>query len=696
MKKSYLALLLALFILLSGCGSDPSPSGTPAPADTPNTGNAADASGSVQAAETVPATVPADGDPGDVTCKGSYTAEADADTVVATAGSAKLTNDELQVWYWAEVAQYRSEAHETAPDFTRPLDTQACGIDSSVNSWQQYFLREALDAWHSAQALVLQSRDVPQTWEEAYQPNLENHETYMTGMPATEFLYGYDEYYEPNTMHQAYLDALPDTLDQLARDKGYDDAAAMASAAFGASEDALHAAVQANNLGYMYFTELSYDIEPSEEELAAYCEENQAGFDAAGTQVDIRHILLVPENVLKEEENPHLWKPPSEITEPIVLEYVEVAADGTVTCSELAWENCEQKADTLLEEWNSDKLRKSEFTFAELAVKNSQDTGTALDGGAYYGIQKGQLIAALDEWCFDPARQVGDTGIVRSPYGVHILYLAASRENAYALAQEDYYRQQQAALIAAALERYPMEVRYSDIALTEAEGTVAAGELLYPDVAHERFPEIPLYLQQDYPTTKYGAFKITTNGCGITSMAMLASYMADDELTPPEMCARYGDYSHSNGTDGMIFNYEPAVMGFYLREKTYDHRVARAALEEGQVVISVQHNGYWTRGGHYIVCESITEDGLVQVRDSNIYNYSKLKAHLEDLHKWSSITADGSGYWIFEDKITHIPACTRCGTGEAITESLLKADYLCEKCAPALLRRNTYLTGCEE
>ena len=50
---------------------------------------------------------------------------------------------------------------------------------------------------------------------------------------------------------------------------------------------------------------------------------------------------------------------------------------------------------------------------------------------------------------------------------------------------------------------------------------------------------------------------------------MLASYMADDELTPPEMCARYGNYSHKNGTDGMIFNYEPAVMGFYLRKKTY-------------------------------------------------------------------------------------------------------------------------------
>ena len=48
---------------------------------------------------------------------------------------------------------------------------------------------------------------------------------------------------------------------------------------------------------------------------------------------------------------------------------------------------------------------------------------------------------------------------------------------------------------------------------------------------------------------------------------------------------------------------------------------AKEALENGHLVVSVQHPGYWTRGGHYIVCESINEEGKVQVRDSNIYNY---------------------------------------------------------------------------
>ena len=64
---------------------------------------------------------------------------------------------------------------------------------------------------------------------------------------------------------------------------------------------------------------------------------------------------------------------------------------------------------------------------------------------------------------------------------------------------------------------------------------------------------------------------------------------------------------------------------------------------------------------------------------------------MDDAHKWGNITAAGSGYWIYDHKITRIPACSRCGAPEGVTESLLQQDYICEKCTPALLRRNTYL-----
>ncbi len=665
MKRKITVLLLVLALLLCGCDSKASQPFQSEKTEKTETETAA------ATEATVPATVAPDGNPEDVTCKGSYTGSGSLNTAVAAVGEQKLTNAELQIWYWAAVSQYRQENHETAPDFEKPLDAQPCEIDSGVNSWQQYFLKQALASWHTTGALTEHSIQVPMSVEEAYKPNLKNHETYLTDMPAREVLYGYHTYFRPNSMHQTYLDAIPENLRMLAQEKGYGDTAAMAKAAFGTSERTLESMVAAYNRSYMYFTDLSYDIEPTQEELDAYAAEYALSDAAQGRSVDFRQVLLIPQDV---------------------PETVEVAADGKVTCSEELWASCEAEAQKLLTDWQK-KTKHTEATFGEMARKHSRDAGTMVNGGLYQGIRQGQMTQVLDDWCFDPERQVGDTAIVRSDYGVHIVYFCASRDIAREAAETDYIRLQQLALISAAKESFPMEVTYSSIVLVEAEPAVSAGDLLYPDIAHERFPEMPLYLQQDYIGTMYGGFKITTNGCGITTFAMVASYLADEELTPPEMAGRYGRYSHANGTDGMIFNNESAVLGFYLREKTYDTRVALAALEEGHVVVSIQHPGYWTRGGHYIACECINEEGLIQVRDSNIYNYGKLKAHKTDGHKWGNITPAGSGYWIFEHKIRSIPACSRCGNPEGVTASLLHADYTCEKCEPALLRRNTYLQG---
>lgn len=691
MRKKYLGLLLTAALLLGvlcGCGDKPAPTTETVPETT----------GILEtAAPTVPATVPADGNPEDVTCKGSYTAETDANAVVASVGDAQLTNGQLQAYYWAEVAAYRQAEHETAPDFDRPLDTQACEIDDSVSSWQQYFLRRALNAWHGAQALVLQGQDEGLPVEEAYQPNLKNYEEYMTGMPATKYLYRYNKSYQPNTMHQAYLDNIPTMLEELAGDKGYGDASAMAREAFGTSAEAVAAFAELYNRGYMYVTSLGYYIETTPEEVEAYFAEGESTYAAegitrgSGKYVDIRHILLVPEEIVPEKANSSgETTAATERAQPVV-----VAEDGTVTCSDASWEACREKAEALLAGWQSDR-NASDATFADLANKNSQDPGSAIDGGAYRQLRKGQLMPLLDSWCFDESRQPGDTTILRSDYGYHILYFIGSTDIWYAEAEKDLTSRRQAELISAAREKYPAEIDYSAITLTQADGTVSTADVLYPDVAHERFPEIPLYLQQDYANTWYGGHLLRTNGCGITSFAMVASYLSDQEYTPPEMCARYGKYSFVNGTDGTIFNKESAVLGFYLKEKTYEPAVAKAALEEGHVVVSVHSQGYWTRGGHYIVLEKMNEDGTVQVRDSNIYNYGRIQAHKDDKHTWGSVTTSGLGYWIFEHKVTHIPACVRCGDPEGVVESLLAEDYYCEKCGPAMLRRETYLTACGE
>lgn len=689
MKHKHLGLLLTAGLLIGvlfGCGEKAGPTAPSAPgtAMVPET----------TAAPTVPATVPPDGNPGDVTCKGSYTAQLNGSGVAASIGQTQLTNSQLQAWYWAEVAQYRQASHETAPDFDRPLDTQTCPIDDSVASWQQYFLKRALNAWHSAQALVLQSQEEGLPIEEAYQPNLKNHAEYLTGMPATKYLYRYEKSFQPNSMHQTYLDGIPQLLETLAADKGYTGAADLAQKAAGTSAEALKAYAELYNRGYMYFTSLGYYIETTPEEIEAYFAENEDAYRAegithgSGKYVDIRHILLVPQTPAPEEAASGETVPAAPV------QAVSVDENGVVSCSDADWEACRQRAEKLLSDWSAHTRTATEATFADMANKNSDDPGTAPNGGVYRKLRKGQLIAQLDSWCFDESRQPGDTTILRSDYGYHILYFSGSTDIWYAEAEEGLKARRQEELIAAAREKYPAEIHYSSITLTEAAPDLSSSDILYPDIAHERFPEVPLYLQQDYGETMFGGYRLRTNGCGITSFAMLASYMADDELTPPEMCARYGiRYSFVNGTDGTIFNKESPVIGFYLKEKTYEPPIAKAALEEGHIVVSIQHKGYWTRGGHYIVLEKLNEDGTVQVRDSNIYNYGRIKSHVDDRHTWGSITSNGSGYWIFEYKVTRIGACSRCGQPEGAGKSLLQSDYLCEKCTPALLRRNTYLNA---
>ena len=131
MRRIWAALLVAA-LLFGGCGKNDAS----APAE------------SAGAETTAAATVPPDGNPKDVTCLGSYTREGSASAVIATAGDESLTNAQLAVWYWAQVAQYRASGD--APDSAEPLDQQPCGVDDSVNSWQQYFLKRALNAWHRA------------------------------------------------------------------------------------------------------------------------------------------------------------------------------------------------------------------------------------------------------------------------------------------------------------------------------------------------------------------------------------------------------------------------------------------------------------------------------------------------------------------------------------------------------------------
>ena len=75
------------------------------------------------------------------------------------------------------------------------------------------------------------------------------------------------------------------------------------------------------------------------------------------------------------------------------------------------------EAERILQEWKDGAA--TEESFGELADKYSADSPK---GGLYEQVYKGQMVTNFNDWCFDDARKPGDTDIVETNYGYHIMY----------------------------------------------------------------------------------------------------------------------------------------------------------------------------------------------------------------------------------------------------------------------------------
>lgn len=78
----------------------------------------------------------------------------------------------------------------------------------------------------------------------------------------------------------------------------------------------------------------------------------------------------------------------------------------------------QEKAQSILDEYLAGE--QTEEAFAELAKTHSMDN--AEEGGLYENITPGYMVESFEDWCYDESRQPGDTGIVESSYGYHIMY----------------------------------------------------------------------------------------------------------------------------------------------------------------------------------------------------------------------------------------------------------------------------------
>lgn len=83
-------------------------------------------------------------------------------------------------------------------------------------------------------------------------------------------------------------------------------------------------------------------------------------------------------------------------------------------------EKAKAKAEQLLADWKAGKA--DEQAFADLAKEYSEDTGSGEDGGLIEDVSQGEMIDEFDSWLFDASRKAGDTGIVKTDYGYHVMY----------------------------------------------------------------------------------------------------------------------------------------------------------------------------------------------------------------------------------------------------------------------------------
>ena len=179
-------------------------------------------------------------------------------------------------------------------------------------------------------------------------------------------------------------------------------------------------------------------------------------------------------------------------------------------------------------------------------------------------------------------------------------------------------------------------------------------ETTAPMAAEERFPEVPLYYQTDYPKVPYGQFgTVATSGCGITCVAMVASYLLDTEILPDEMAEKYGRFSIQGGSDWTLFPTSAADLGLILEETTGNWETAVKALENGQVIITqAGKQSLFTDVGHFIVLAGITGDGKILVNDPYKGNYSewadlRLQEGFANGFEQKQISQFCTPYWIY-------------------------------------------------
>lgn len=357
----------------------------------------------------------------DLYYKDSYTVKDEvainnADVVVATMQDQELTSGELQIYYWSSVFDYLSYYQSSAGmnvELPTPLDEHIYDEETGM-TYQQMFLENSIETWRRYATLVQMAENDNFTLTED---------------------------------QQAELDSFQAKVEEYAAEDGYEDLDAYFAEmlAPGSTMKTYDKYNRVNYIGLSYFNTIYDEMIPTQDEMEAYYAENEADFIAegmgkdAGNLYDVRHILIEPEGG-------------------------SVGDDGYLVYSEDEWEACREKAQQILDTYLAGE--KTGEAFGALAMEHTKDYGSKDAGGLYEQLTKDtNFVPEFKEWYMDESREPGDTGLVKSDYGYHIMYMSGSRPIWKTQAEVLLTSEKTEELLEKVQEDWPIEVDYTKIVL---------------------------------------------------------------------------------------------------------------------------------------------------------------------------------------------------------------------------------------
>ena len=301
------------------------------------------------------------------------------DAPIATCGD-RVLNSRNVLYYYDK--QY-STLYNTYGMYMSMLINPELALDEQLsmdgtNTWEQVLLSGGITIFHQMNALSQKAQ------EEGFELSEDTQKTVDTlaeQMAAQVQVYGFDtidaylkEYYGPAVDAEGYLEFCK--LDIFANE---------------------------------YITYLQDNMEVTAKEQDEFFDENAETLqNSYGLEkndqkmVDVRHILIKPEET--------------------------TAEDGTTSITEEAWAAAEAEAERIYGLW---KENPTEDNFATLATEHTTDPGSQQTGGLYEDVYPGQMVTEFNDWCFAEEREVGDTGVVKTSYGYHVMYFSGEGDEVY-------------------------------------------------------------------------------------------------------------------------------------------------------------------------------------------------------------------------------------------------------------------------